>query len=199
MPGTSSLRAMIMAEGADPDEIEAWLDGLDPGRRIEEARGLDPAAQRRLWGLCRGRDVTLDQLVPPERGPLETVRHYGRNTLPAFRLFEKRFCRPPAGPHDAVLWGYNEGPTRRLVGPGYYVCRPTPGDPRGAVVIDYERVPPIRPPGWPRVRANELPPQRFVYGFMHDFLRRLSRHVTIGRAWRRGRETSNFFVLCRER
>jgi hypothetical protein len=193
-----SLRERILARGADPDEIASWLDGLDPKQRVAETRELDPEAQRRLWTLCRGRAVRFDDLVPPDRGALETVRHYGRNTLPAFRLFEKRFCRPDAaaGP---VLWGYNEGVTRRFVGPGYYVCRQTPGNPRGDVVIGYNLVPTTRPPGWPILLPNTVPPQRFVYGFMEDFLRRLSAHVSIGRAWRRDRETTNFFVLCRER
>ena len=32
---------------------------------------------------------------------------------------------------------------------------------------------------------------------MVDFLRKLSMHVLVGRAVRRGRETGNLFVLCR--
>jgi hypothetical protein len=40
--------------------------------------------------------------------------------------------------------------------------------------------------------------QRFVYARMHDFLRKVSAHVSIGRAWREHKATDNYFVLCRE-
>lgn len=193
-----TLAERILATGAEIDEIADWLDHLDPGARIEQTRALDPAAQRRLWRLTRGRAVALDDIVPPDRSALEPVRHYGRNTLPAFTLFEKRFCRPLAITEDDVLWGYNEGRTRPVVGPGYFICRATDGDSRGEAVVDYTRVPPSKPAEWPTVRPNEWGLQRFVYAGMLDFLRRVSEHVTIGRAYRRDRETNNFFVLCRE-
>jgi hypothetical protein len=193
---SQTLRDRILAAGADPDAIAAWLETLDAKRRIEEVRALDVEAQRRLWTLCRGRAATLDDFVPPGIGAMQTVRHYGRNTLPAFKRFEKRFVRPD-GEGD-VLWGYNEGVTRRIVGPGYFVVRQTPGDPRGDAVIDYTAVPPRAPAGWPKVVPNTVPRQRLVYGFMQDFMRRLGAGVTIGRAFREDRETPNFFVLCRE-
>jgi phosphodiesterase/alkaline phosphatase D-like protein len=40
--------------------------------------------------------------------------------------------------------------------------------------------------------------QRFVYARMDDFLRKVSAHVSIGRAWRNHKVTDNYFVLCRE-
>ena len=49
------------------------------------------------------------------------------------------------------------------------------------------------------VRANErLLLGRFVYGFMIDTLRRVSEHVTIGSAARKGRDMGSWFLLCRE-
>ena len=33
---------------------------------------------------------------------------------------------------------------------------------------------------------------------MIDYLRRVSDHVTIGRAFRKGKWTENYFLLCRE-
>lgn len=193
----SELEQRILAAGADPDVIAQWLDGLDGRRRIEETQGLGPESQRRLWTLCRGRAVTFDDLVPPDRPTGATVRHHGRNTLPAFQRFEKRFRWPDDGRRD-VLWGYNEGLTRPLIGPGYFLVRHTPGDPRGEVVVDYRDIPPQRPAGWPALVPNTVLRQRFVYGDMQDFLRQLTTHVSIGRAWRSERETPNFFVLCRE-
>ncbi len=193
----SQLQQMVLAEGTSIGAIAAYLDALDPQSRAEGTRSLGPKAQRRLWRMCRGRALSVEDFVPADRGPLDPVIHYGRNTLPAFKLFEKRFCRPPEGHQQDVLWGYNEGATRALVGPGYFVCRPTPGDSRGEMVIDYYQVPPGRPDHWPRVRDNLDGISRFVYAEMHDFMRRVSEHVSIGRAYKRDRETPNCFTLCR--
>ncbi len=193
-----NLSEMILSPDADISAIASYLDGLDHEPRVKESRSIGAKPQRRLWDLARGRAVSLDDIVPADRGPLETVRHYGRNTLPAFTIFEKRFCRPPEGADTSVLWGYNEGATRPVVGPGYFVCRTTDGDSRGEAVVDYYQVPPSKPATWPAIRSNENGVQRFVYGFMHDFLRQVSTHVTIGRAYRLDRETPNCFTLCRE-
>lgn len=199
----STLSDLILAPGADIDAIARFLDGLEDGERVQEALSLGPKAQRRLWDLAADRVVTLDHLVPPEVGQAP-VRHHGRNTLPAFTRFEKRFRRPPPdlsareGGGD-VLWGYNEGSTRPVVGPGYFIVRRTPEDTRGAAVVDYYAVPPRTPEGWPEVRPNDAGVSRLVYGFMHDFLRHVSPHVSIGRAYKHDRRTNNCFVLCRER
>lgn len=192
-----SLRDRILA-GEPIDALAEHLDGLSFEARRSAVLALDPKAQQTLWDLTVGRAVTLDDLVPPDRGPLETVRHYGRNTLPAFKRFEKRFCRPAAdAPQQGVLWGYNEGVTRKLIGPGYFIVRATPDDSRGAAVVDYYHVPAGKPADWPKVRPNEWGLQSLVYAKMHDFLRGVSAGVTIGRAYKRDRQTSNFFVLCR--
>ena len=179
------------------EEIEQYLDSLDSETRVIESRAVGPAEQRRLWRLARGRRVTLEDIVPADCGPLEPVRHYGRNTLPLFKTFEKRFCRPSDDTQE-VLWGYNEGVARKAVGPGYFVTRTTEGDSRGEVVIDYYQVPPEKPAEWPSIQSNDRFPSALVYGQMHDYLRRVSRHVTIGRAYKKDRETPNCFTLCRE-
>ena len=193
-----SLRDRILAR-EDIDAIAASLDAMDVEARKAAVLDLDPKAQRVLWDLTRGRAVSLDDMVPADRGPLETVRHFGRNTLPVFKLFEKRFCRPAAdAAAQDVLWGYNEGASRPLIGPGYFVCRATPDDSRGASVVDYYAVPPGKPADWPKIRSNETGLQTLVYAKMHDFLRKVSEGVTIGRAYKKDRQTPNLFVLCRK-
>lgn len=192
------LSDRIADPDADIDAIAAWLDALDPEARVTETRALGPKPQRRLWRLCRGRLLDLDHFVPADRAPLAPVRHFGRNTLPAFREFEKRFCRPPKTEDQSVLWGYNHGVTEKLVGPGYFITRDTGGDSRGEVVIDYTRVPPAKPAEWPAIKPNERGISNLVYAGMHDFMRKVSTHVSIGRAYKKGRETVNCFVLCRE-
>ena len=193
----SRLVELLQDNRTTIQDIEQYLDGLDGETRVAESRAVGPAEQRRLWRLARGRKVTLDDIVPADRGPLESVRHYGRNTLPLFRIFEKRFCRPSDGQIE-MLWGYNEGVARAAVGPGYFVTRLTEGDSRGDVVIDYYQVPSEKPDAWPSIVSNDGFPSKLVYGQMHDYLRRVSRHVTIGRAYKKDRETPNCFTLCRE-
>ncbi len=183
---------------ASMDGLAAWLDGLDHETRVQEVRALGPAAQKTLWELTKNEKARIDEMVTPDTAPLKPVRHYGRNTLPVFKIFEKHFCRPSADITENVLWGFNEGSTRAFVGPGYFVCRETGNDERGAVVIDYTLIPPGKPESWPEITPNEKFPSNLVYAGMHDFMRRVSTHVTIGRAWRKGKRTDNYFMLCRE-
>jgi hypothetical protein len=182
-----------------PAEIADFLDRLSPDERVAAVRATGRSAQRRLYAAVAGHEaVRLADLVPPGRRALETVRHFGRNTLPAFTAFEKRFCRPPDEDPAAptALWGFNAAALQPLIGPGYYVAYEDV--PHGEVLIDYTRVPPVAPPGWPALRRNERGLSRFVYGYMVDRLRRVSEHVTIGSAARRGRELGSWFLLCRE-
>ncbi|HVK74597.1 MAG TPA: hypothetical protein VM734_14810, partial [Kofleriaceae bacterium] len=135
----------------------------------------------------------------------EEVIHEGINTLPVppqLRRFQKRFCRPAADGSGARLFGYNEGVTRRVIGPGFFVAVETNGRPhwaaRGAVVVDYFQVPDGEvATGWPKVRANDTGLQRFVYDKTRDFMRRVSKHVSIGAAFRKERPLDHYFVLCR--
>ena len=180
-------------------EIAAYLDQLSADERRDQSQSLGSRDQKLLWSLCEGSEVTIDQMVPPERAG-QTVRHIGRNTLPVFKLFEKRFYRPSA--ESAELWGYNEGSTRPLVGPGYFVCHMSDQDEStdaavAELVINYERLPEHAPEGWPEVRFNERGISKLVYAFMHDYMRRVSEHITIGRAYRKGAESPNYFTLCR--
>jgi hypothetical protein len=181
-------------------EICAFLDRLSPPQRVEAIRAAGRSAQRRLYEAVDGfGEVRLTDLVSPETAELATVRHYGRNTLPAFTRFEKRFCRPPGQDpgHPAELWGFNFQAMSFVTGPGYFVAREDPD--RREVLVDYNHVPSQAPPGWPPVRANEqLLLGRFVYGYMIDTLRRVSEHVSIGSAAKHGRDMGSWFLLCRE-
>jgi hypothetical protein len=79
------------------------------------------------------------------------------------------------------------------------LAKPQPHDAeRGELLVDYNLVPPAHPPEWPAIRRNESGLSRFVYGFMIDRLRGVSKHVTIGSAARKGKDMGSWFVLCRE-
>ena len=182
-----------------PLELARCLDDMTHAERVRAIRAAGRAEQRHLYRAVAGfRDLRFADMVAPELAALTPVRHHGKNTLPVFTHFEKRFCRPPDADarQPECLYGYNEGPTRAWVGPGYFVLRADPS--RGELLVDYNLVPPERPPGWPAIRRNERGVARFVYGFMIDTLRGVSQHVTVGSAARNGRDIGSWFLLCRE-
>ncbi|MBK7951081.1 MAG: hypothetical protein IPK00_20545 [Deltaproteobacteria bacterium] len=195
----SELESFALDPAVRPSAIAGQLDALPASLRTAVVRGISRRAQRGLYEKVRGFGaVELRDLVPPERGDLETVRHLGRNTLPAFTLFEKHFCRLPGASRTApqALAGFNFQALSRLTGPGYFVA--VADLDRAEVLVDYRRLPTVRPASWPPIRSNETGLARFVYGFMVDRLRRVARDVTIGSAARRGRELGSYFVLSRE-
>ena len=195
----SELAARLAETPLRLKELAALLDGLGHDARVTWVRSLGRAEQRRLWDAAAGfLPLALADLVPPARADGETVRHFGKNTLPAFTHFEKRFCRPagqdPRQP--SALYGFNFQTMSWLTGPGYYVAHADPARPE--VLIDYRELPPAAPAGWPPLKRNEVGAGRFVYGFMVDRLRRVSEHVTIGSAARNGKDLGSWFLLTRE-
>jgi hypothetical protein len=195
-----SLQSMLQRD-AGIAAITQHLDALSHAARLDELYALDRDGQRALYERAAAAPpITLEHFVPPGWPTRLPVHHLGKNTLPApgpLRRFQKRFARPEHG--DCRLFGYNEGPTRRLIGPGYFVAVPTGGDQRGAVVVDYVQVPdgPV-PEGWPAVIPNRQGPQRLVYFETRDYMRKLSEHASIGAAYKRERALDHYFILCRE-
>lgn len=185
---------------AEPDlaGFAEVFESAPPRDRVGITRAIDGRTQARLWEAAVGRSVSIAEMVPPELGPLRPVVFHGKNSLPAFTHFEKRFCRAATGADE--LWGYNHQPTPALpplIGPGYFVAFDSDGGP-GGVAIDYTRIPPDKPEGWPAIHDNSFRLSRFVYRGMIDYLRRVSEHLLVGRATRGGRELPNYFLLCRE-
>lgn len=183
----------------DLDGLRTTLDTAGHADRVRALRALRPRELAQLFEASKdGGTVTLDHFVPPGTDALKEVIHHGGNTLPLFSQFQKRFCRPDGAEAEAekpVLWGYNEGSTRPFVGPGYFVARDADD---GEVVIDYGAVPPRHPEGWPEILPNKAKLGRFVWVGMTDYLRKVSEHVSIGRAFRGGKPMDQWFVLCRE-
>lgn len=192
------LRAMILDDAVPCQSISSFLDALGDDLRPGVVRRMGPKEQKRLYERAAGfRSVQLIDLVPPDQADLQEVRHFGRNTLPAFRIFEKRFCRLPGEDASSpeALAGYNHQTMSLVTGPGYFMARNDPAT--AEVLVDYGRLPTQKPGAWPDVRPNERGLSRFVYGFMVDRLRRVSEHVTIGSAARKGRDMGSYFVLSR--
>jgi hypothetical protein len=196
---TTEIQGRLRDRRVDPSAICDLLDGVSHAERVDAIRSLGRGAQRSLYAAVDGfAPLRLADLVPPSVEDGATVRHFGRNTLPAFTHFEKRFCRPRGTDPDepAALYGFNFQKLAALTGPGYFVAHEDPNRPE--VWVDYTRVPDTHPDGWPEIAPNDRGLAQFVYGFMIDTLRRVSEHVTIGSAARRGRDLGSWFVLCRE-
>ncbi len=193
------LQALIK-QGSNPAKIADHLDHLPHQERLRQALGLGRTAQRNLFELVQG-DTTLDlaHFVPEDRADMEEVIHWGRNTLPAFTRFQKRFCRPRKEEvgSQPVLWGYNQQTLLPLTGPGYFHARP--GQPDTPVWIDYRGEPPVgRLASWPRQLHNRQRLSRVIYYGTIDKMRRVSQHVSIGAAFRGAKPMHSWFILCRE-
>jgi hypothetical protein len=194
----SRLRELLDVDHPDMRAIELHLDSLDSATRAEEIRTLRRVHQARLFDAAAGyKSISLDDIVPPDRGAMQDVVHHGKNSLPAFNHFAKVFVRA-AHPESEELWGYNRagGFIEKVVGPGYFVAYPH--EVEGEVLVDYLRVPPERPEHWPEILPNSARLSRIVYNGTQDVLRGVSNHVTIGRATKAQKPMSAWFVLCRD-
>ncbi len=190
----AAFSALIVDAAASATRIADFLDGLAPAERAAASTSLGRSLQRQLWHKVEGAGaLTLEDFVPAGTPVLTAVRHCGRNTLPAFTRFEKRFYRTSDG---KTVAGANFQAISPFTGPGYFVCVENKG--RGEVDVDYRQVPSEAPAGWPKLQDNEGIPSRFIYGFMVDSMRRVSAHVTIGSAARHGHNIGSWFTLCRE-
>ena len=187
-----ALRALVAEAKPSPAAIAALLDGLDHDSRVSALLGLRRNQLQDLFQIVAGgSELALDHLVPAPRPEGSAVRHIGRNSLPLFSEFEKRFYRT----EDGTVAGANFQTMSPITGPGYFVARQAPS--HTEILIDYEQLPQRTPEGWPVVRSNERGISRFVYGHMIDTLRRVSRHVSVGAASRHGQAPEAYFTLCR--
>lgn len=186
---------MLLASPVDMNQVTGFLDELSPAARVHATLSLRAREQRALWHAAQGvYEITPEHLVPFGLPADTTVRHFGRNTMPAFSRFEKRFYRNAHGD----MFGANFQTMAPLTGPGYFRVRALAE--QRELLLDGARdaLPSEAPAGWPQVVPNERGFSRFVYGFLVDHLRRVSEHVTIGEPVRHGKPLGSWFILCRE-
>jgi len=198
------LSRMISGGLTPMAEITATLDAMTHPERVRAVRSLSATDLANLFErAAECEPVTMEHFVPQDRPELTEVIHHGLNSLPAFRTFQKRFCRSTDLRGQRAIFGYNEGITRPLIGPGFFVTHPTQGvehwESRGAVVVNYH----LEPDGplsstWPHFKPNSQGLQHFVYYRTRDFMRRVSDHVSIGSAYKDEHKMNAYFVLCRE-
>lgn len=178
--------------------IGSALDRMDARSRLHTTLSATREDMVTLWELMKGQELDADHFVPSGIDPLREVIHHGKNSLPAFTHFQKRFCRSDDDTGD--VYGFNRGSTEWLVGPGYFVSHGTKDekDPPSDYVIDYTRIPAKKVETWPGIRGNGGGIGALVYGRMKDYMRKVSDHVSIGKAYKGGKEVGAYFMLCRQ-
>ena len=191
------ITPMISSSSIDRKEIARVLDEVGEPVRIQSVADLGRRELAALFEAAADNEpLTLEDFVPAGVAPMTEVIHEGKNSLGLFTRFQKRFARPPTGEE---LWGYNEQSMRLFTGPGYFVAT-RPSEPlaiSGSVAIDYRRLPADKPTEWPPIMPNSARLSRFIYNGTIDIMRRVSGHVTIGRAMRDNRPMDAWFVLVR--
>lgn len=200
----------LVRQGASIDALAAHLDALDHVTRLAQVRQQRPADQAALYERAAGRHTDIDFFVPARVGPGVAVIHHGWNTLPVIGgSFRKPMARHPD--EQGALCGYNDndGIVSHLgwfTGPGYFVLRrrgATPPDGRkdtdGQVFVNYFEQPARAPVvGWPAPKPAMALTAGLVWGGMCDYMWQVSAQVSIGAAFKDGKQIGQFFTLVRD-
>jgi hypothetical protein len=191
----SRLGQMLVAR-ATAGELAEYLDRLRGPERVAEVLRLTDSGVGMLYdAVAAAPPLALDQIVPADAPAAATFIFEGRNSLPTFSRFQKRFARTP----DGRLIGHNHQIWSPLIGPGYFVVSPpspsdvVPDEP----FFDYTLAPGYEPSGWPRYQPNERGVSTLVFARMKDYLRRVARGVLVGKAYKDGAAIGQFFTLSR--
>ena len=167
---------MTLPRLRDVTDIARLAEALDAAThedRIGWMYSLNAKEQRKLFEMSKGRPVRLPELVGADG---EQIRHFGKNGLPLFHHFEKRFARLG---DEVVGYNHNAPLVALVTGPGHFLTYESPECP-GEIWIDYRRLPTVPHADAPPLRSNERGLPALVFGNMVDVLRRVSKHVTIG-------------------
>jgi hypothetical protein len=187
---------VLLEPTIDIKRLAEVLDGLGHEGRVHLIRGWTKKRQAELFEAAKGHlPIDLDFLVPASIGPLVEVIHEGKNTLPVFTHFQKRFVKLDR--EDFTIGGYNHQTLSAVTGPGYFVSAKGEGEHEGELAIDYTKVPKSKPASWPEIQPNERGLGSLVYGGMIDYVRAISTHVSIGRAYK-GKPMDAWFALVRK-
>jgi hypothetical protein len=182
--------AEMIEKGASLADISAHVDALAASDRIAQVRMLGHREQEKLWEIAKGRaPLDLSSFVDATES---TIIYEGKNTLPAFSYFQKRFWRPASG--DVVGYNHNGGFVTALTGPGYFL---TVGADDGEILFDYTKSVSVQPPGWPALRENSGMLAGVVFGGMKDYCRYVARGTVIGAAFKGGKPRNQYFMLTR--
>lgn len=183
----------LLTRRASGKEIAAHLDALAPYSRVDQVTAVGGNLIGRLYDAAAGNaPLDVEFLVP--RKETGTVIFEGRNSLPMFTRFQKRFARV-----GEVVIGYNHQTMSVVTGPGYFVARPpTEGEAHpDELFFDYTMDPPRsgKPVDWPTWKPNTAGLSRAVYAHMKDYCRRVANGVLVGKAYKNGVAQGAYFTL----
>ncbi len=167
--------------------LAAPLDEASHEQRIAWIRGLNRKELSALYELAEGAP-RLD-LNHFHGEPGEVVIHHGQNSLLAFNQFQKRVVS-----NAGALQGYNHQTLSWITGPGHFTLTQD-GD---EVIFDYTVEPTTPFADFPPLKSNTSGMSTLVYGHMVDRVRRVSQHTVIGKAFKKGKAMTAWFVLVRE-
>jgi hypothetical protein len=180
--------AIPLPASTDIQTLAAALDVASERARLAWLNGLPAKQLGTLYDMCEGRTAQVNEMHGDEG---QVVIHQGMNSLALFRSFQKRMVL-----HEGQVKGHNHQPWAWLVGDGTFIVTPSP-EVEGELYFDYTRLPDSGFGGFPPVKDNSAGLSRFVYGEMIDVVRRVSEHVVIGKAYKRGAFAGQHFALCR--
>jgi hypothetical protein len=188
--------SVLLEPTIDLKRLTEVLDELGHEGRVHTMRSWGKKRQAALYEAAKGYlPIDMDFFVPASVGPLVEVIHDLHNTLPMFSEGQKRFARLPEG-EECPIGGYNHQTMSAFTGPGYFVLRPGDGEHEGEIAVDYKKLPKHKPASWPEIRESSGI-GALVYGGMTDYMRALSAHVSIGRAYK-GKAMDAWFTLVRK-
>ncbi len=187
----------FLEPNVDLKNLARILDGLGHEGRVHTIGTWTKKDQERIFEASKGHmPLDLDFLVPSGVESLVEVIHDGKNTLPMFTHFQKRFVK--LEDEELAMGGYNQQSMRWLTGPGYFGVTKGEGEHEGELLLDYRKIPKHKPSSWPEIRANDGLVSGIVNGGMVDYLRGISTHVSIGVAYKNGRHRNEWFALVRK-
>jgi len=193
-PSTSLVR--LLEQGARSSEIASFLDSLSPDARLHEVLSITGKKVGRLYeAVADAPTLSVEEFVPENTSG--TLIYEGRNSLPMFSRFQKRFARVKGPSGESVVVGYNFQSMSAVTGPGLFVVKaPSGSGPLGnELLFDYTEKPPVIPEGWPAYKPNDQGLSKPVFGNLNDYCRRVAKGVVVGKAYRLGKAEDAWFSL----
>lgn len=177
------------------ERIVELLDGLGHEGRYHTVRTWSKKEMERIFDAVKGhKPVDLDFFCPVSEPKVEVI-HDLHNAMGLPGYTQKRFCKVPGD--DATLAGWNATSTNIFTGPGYFSATKGTGEYEGELVVDYTKLPKDKDPRWPPIQENGGLIGGIVYGGMIDYVRGISSHVSIGKAYKGGKPRGFYFAMVR--
>lgn len=167
------------------------MNGLSSGRRLDEMLSIKHGAVGKLYrAVSDAPAIGKNDFLPEGTKDGEMVIFEGRNSLPAFSRFQKRFVR-----RDGVIVGYNHQSVSPITGPGFFLLAESDSFLPKEVLFDYTQKPPFFPEMFPAYRPNDVGLSNLVYANMKDYCRPVAKGVVVGAAFKKGKAQHAYFSL----